>query len=505
VRVRELELKFSVHEPFTLPDVAADGAGVARVEPTGKATLRATYYDTEDLRLAREGITLRRRTGGSDAGWHLKLPLLGDHPGARDEIAAPLGAGRGVPPELRELVMAFVRTSRLQPVATLRTVRETFRLLDGQGAVVAELVDDTVSVLDGTHVVERFREIEVESTGAGIQILETVGAQLVAAGAVAGNFMPKAIRALGSRATLPPEPEPPEQVDPKSTAGQLVTAFLRTHVRALMAQDPRVRQDLPDAVHQMRVAARRLRSGLKTFKTLVDQEWATGVRDELRWLASSLGEVRDTEVLLARFVKQLEQLPDADLTARAVHAVETRLQSSLDHGAEDIRAALTSQRYLKLLDTVVAGAQAPPLTAEADGKAGDVLPPLARTAWRKLAKALDHVDEGTPDEELHQARILAKQARYTCEACALAFGKPAKRLATEITRLQDVLGEHQDAVVAAETVERMAGEPRAARDLVFSLGVLYTVQLDAAADARSQLETVWQEVDRQRYRRWLGN
>jgi CHAD domain-containing protein len=502
--VRELELKFSVHEPFALPEIAADGSGVATVEATGKTALRATYHDTDDLRLAREGITLRRRTGGSDAGWHLKLPLLGDHPGARDEIAAPLGSGRGVPPELRELVTAYVRTATLRPVATLRTVRETYRLLDAHGQVIAELVDDTVSVLDGTHIVERFREIEVESTGAGVQTLESVGAQLVAAGAVAGSFMPKAVRALGSRATLPPEPEPPQQVGPKNTAGEVVTAFLRTHVRALMAQDPRVRQNLPDAVHQMRVAARRLRSGLKTFKTLVDQEWAPGVRDELRWLASSLGEVRDTEVLLARFVKQLEQLPDADLTARAVHAVEVRLQSTLDEGADDIRAALTSQRYLTLLDALVAGAQAPPVTAEADGKAADVLPPLARKAWRKLAKALDQVDDDTPDEELHRARILAKQARYASEACALAFGKPAKRLATEITRLQDVLGEHQDSVVAAETVERMASEPRAARDLVFSLGVLYTLQIDAAAAARSELESVWQEVDRPRYLRWLG-
>lgn len=502
--MRELELKFSVHEPFTLPDVAVDGSGVATVEPTGRATLRATYYDTEDLRLAREGITLRRRTGGDDAGWHLKLPLLGDHPGARDEIAAPLGSGQGIPPELRELGTAFVRTAKLRPVATLRTERETFRLLDAHGEVIAELVDDTVSVLEGSHVVERFREIEVESTGAGVKTLESVGAHLVAAGAVAGSFMPKAVRALGSRATLPPEPAPPQRVTPKDTAGEVVTAFLRTHVRALQAQDPRVRQDLPDAVHQMRVAARRLRSGLKTFKTLVDQEWASGVRDELRWLASSLGDVRDTEVLLARFVKQLEGLPDTDLTARAVHAVETRLQTTLDAGADDIRDALTSQRYLTLLDTIVAGAQAPPLTGDADAKAADVLPPLAHNAWRKLAKALDSIGQDTPNAELHQARILAKQARYACEACALAFGKPAKRLATEITRLQDVLGEHQDAVVAAETVERMATEPRAARDLVFSLGVLYTLQVDAAVAARSELETVWQAVDRPRYRRWLG-
>lgn len=500
--MRELELKFSVHDPFTLPEIAGNGSAVATVERTAPMTLQATYYDTVDLRLARESITLRRRTGGADEGWHLKLPLLGDHPGARDEITAPLG--RSVPPQLRELVTAFVRTAALRPVAVLRTVRETHRLHESDGAVIAELVDDTVSVLEGRHVLERFRELEVESTGADASLLEAVGDQLVAAGAVPGNFMPKAVRALGSPATAPPDPEPPKPVGPKDSAGEVVTAFLRTHVRALMAQDPRVRQNAPDAVHQMRVAARRLRSGLKTFRPLLHTEWAGELRDELRWLASSLGEVRDTEVLLERFIDQLARLPDPELREQAGRLVRTRLQATLDHGATDIRAALTSTRYVRLLDALVAGAQTPPLTPDAGRRAADVLPPLALKAWRKLARALDAVDADTPDADLHEARILAKQARYAAEACALAFGKPAKRLATEITRLQDVLGEHQDATVAEETVRRLADEPRQSRQVTFTFGMLYVLQVDAAAAARAQLPEVWRDVDRRRYRRWLG-
>ena len=148
--MRELELKFSVHEPFTVPDLVSESSPVSAVSRAKRATLRATYYDTEDLRLARSGITLRRRTGGTDAGWHLKFPISGDQAGARNEITAPLD-GRSIPGELADLVTAYVRGSQLKTVATLRTTRDSFDLYADDGTVVAELVDDTVSVLEGTH------------------------------------------------------------------------------------------------------------------------------------------------------------------------------------------------------------------------------------------------------------------------------------------------------------------------------------------------------------------
>jgi CHAD domain-containing protein len=501
--VRELELKFAVHEPFTIPDVAVDGA-VASVNAQPKVELRATYYDTEDLRLAREGITLRRRTGGDDAGWHLKLPLAGDHPGARDEIARPLG-GRGVPADLRELVTAFVRGARLEPVATLRTARDTYQLVDPTGSVVALLVDDSVSVLDGDRTIERFRELEVESTGADVATLEAVGALLVDAGAVAGSFMPKAVRALGSRATTPPDPPPPAVVTRRSSAGEVVTAFLQTHVRALLTRDPLVRQGAPDSVHQMRVAARRLRSGLKTFGPLVDETWATATRTELAWLASSLGAARDTEVLLERFERQLAAVPDDVLRARALAVVRARLGEQIAAAGDETLAALSSRRYVRLLDSLVASAVQPPLTDAAAERADCALPPLAAKAWSRLAKAVSRIDDSTPDEDLHRARIIAKQARYASEACALALGKPAKRLAVEITKVQDVLGEHQDAAVATTLLADLlrTSNARSVRDTGLSFGMLYAMQLHAATAARQSLPAVWADVDRRRLRRWL--
>ncbi|HSK27908.1 MAG TPA: CYTH domain-containing protein, partial [Jiangellales bacterium] len=165
---REVERKFRVHGLFRLPELVV--GGVTGVEERGTDVLEATYHDTDDLRLAREGITMRRRTGGSDAGWHLKVPVPKAPPTVRDELRLPLDAGEpGHPPAaLLSLVQAVIRDRPVRPVATLRTERTTRMLLGDAGAPVAELVDDTVSVVDADgHVAARFRELELEEVGEG--------------------------------------------------------------------------------------------------------------------------------------------------------------------------------------------------------------------------------------------------------------------------------------------------------------------------------------------------
>ncbi len=141
--------------PTSAPSLPSGGS----VRPQDGRELRATYYDTADLRLARMGITLRYRTGESGPPWHLKLPT--GTTGVRDELAAA-GPEDAVPAELTRLVTAWVRSAPLTPVATLRTARTAWLLVDAAGETLAEVVDDTVSILDDTKVVSRFREIEVE-------------------------------------------------------------------------------------------------------------------------------------------------------------------------------------------------------------------------------------------------------------------------------------------------------------------------------------------------------
>ncbi|MDQ1710192.1 MAG: hypothetical protein QOG49_1577, partial [Frankiaceae bacterium] len=232
---------------------------------------------------------------------------------------------------------------------------------------------------------------------------------------------------------------------------------------------------------------------------------ADPVRAELRWLATSLSGARDTEVMSARLLADRETAADETVRAAAAAALERSLLAAQRRGAAALRAALDSDRYTSLLDTLVATAAAPPLTEAAAHRAGDALPPLARRAWRRLAKALDAIDGDAPDAQLHRARILAKQARYASEACSLAFGAPAARLAKEIVRVQDVLGEHQDAVVAATALQRLARTRAVLADsrLAFALGMLYCRQGQAAQHARAELPGVWRAVSRRGHRAWL--
>jgi CHAD domain-containing protein len=535
----EVERKFRVHGLYRLPDLVAAGA-VAGVEDLGVATLDATYFDTDDLRLAREGITLRRRVGGSDEGWHLKLPaVLSGDAGVREEMHLPLDAAgpEEVAPELRNLVGALVRSDVLRPVATLRTERHTFRLWvdpatvpsgedasgDGQDAPVpsehqpvALLTDDMVSVLDNDgQLVARFRELELEDLPDSDERLAAhaaggVSTTLAAAGAVTGEFVSKAVRALGPFAVAPPEVPAPDDVGPDQPAREAIRAHLARHTRKLRNADIGVRRDLPDSVHQMRVSARRLRSGLRVFRPLLDRQWADELREELAWVAGELGDYRDTEVLLERLEDHLDRLPeDVDREAARAH-MEGVLQHRLDDARERARAMLDSKRYHDVHVRLVAAVADPATTEQAARPGSEVIPPLVQQAWRKLAKEAEKLldDEhrlpgGAPDEEWHQTRILAKKARYAAEAAAPVFGSEAAAFAKQLARVTEVLGEHQDAAIAIDRIVELAHTEGVPPRAAFGLGALLGIERDNARATRESFATLWAGVSRRRWRRWL--
>jgi CHAD domain-containing protein len=206
----------------------------------------------------------------------------------------------------------------------------------------------------------------------------------------------------------------------------------------------RVRRDLPDSVHQMRVAARRLRSGLRVFRPLVDEEWSRHLRDELGWAASELGLSRDSEVLLA------------------------------------------------LLDALVDAANHPRLTEAADAPGCEALPPLFGKAWRKLAKEVKALTLHGPAEEWHETRITAKRARYAAEALVPVFGAPAKGLASALSNVTEQLGEHQDASIAQETCRALAAEFDGPTG--FALGLLHAYEGEQELVARVRLQEQWPAV-----------
>ncbi len=513
---REVERKLRVHALYRLPDLTAiDGSGVAAVEVREPLALTATYFDTADLRLARSRVTLRRREGGVDDGWHLKLPADPVDPGVRDEIRLPLAEGTDAPPAtLLTLVLSLTRGAPVEAVAVLNTARAPYDLRADDGRLVAELTDDEVSVLDGPHVAARFRELEVETRDGTDDEIDAVADALVASGAIEGGLPSKAVRALGPAAQAPPDVPAPPFAGPGDPAGLAVRAHLARGVAAFLTQDLRVRRDLPDSVHQMRVSARRLRSGLKVFGPLVDREWAYGLRSELAWAAGELGHLRDLEVLEDRLLAHLDELPavgpedTADGTAgidhtdrRDVAAAAALVRRTFDEERARARAemdeALVSDRYVALLGALVDAVREPRLTPAAEQSCTQVLPPLLAKSWRRTMRHAHALDVDGPDTPWHETRIAAKQARYTAEALAPVLGIRAKRAAKRLEQVTEQLGEHQDAVIAAHTTRRLAGARRVTSVTGFVLGLLHEHERAAAMTARQEFMRLWPEVRRE--------
>jgi CHAD domain-containing protein len=508
----ELERKYEVPEDFVLPSLAREIPALSRVDDLGEEELVATYFDTADLRLIRQGITLRRRSGGADEGWHLKLPGLAGPAGGRDEIAVPLTEGAEVPETLRRLVTMHVRSASLAPVATLRTRRRTKALVGRDDGRLAEVVDDRVegeTTAAGVSMGNTFRELEVELKGDGTaDLLDEVGKVLDAAGAASGRFTPKLARVLGPSAELGPEvPIPAERVDVDAPARDLVQADVRDHVRALMYWEPLVRRDEYDSVHKMRVSVRRLRSSLRTFAPLVDAHAVGALEPELRWLAEVLGKVRDAEVVRERLMAELAREPSQLVVGAVAARLDEHLLGSLLTHRACLLTELDGERYLALLDAVVAFAADPPLTAAAHGPVAEVLPPLVRKAWKKLRKRVGRAEAADPgqarDEALHSARKAAKQARYAGEGAVRSYGSDAGEFAKRCEAVQEALGVHQDSVVVRELLRELALSAFAAGENTLTYGVLIGREECRADRAEEDFGAAWQHASRGRYRRWL--
>jgi hypothetical protein len=175
--VNETERKYEAPAGTALPHL--DGLpAVAGTSGPEEEVLEAEYYDTDDLRLIRAGVTLRRRRGGSDQGWHLKLPLGGS---TRREIQLPLGrGGRQVPAKLAALVRVYTRGAPLRPVARISTRRQRLTLMNDAGATLAEVAADEVSAqtLGEATALSQWNEVEVELTGGGSKLLKAADERL---------------------------------------------------------------------------------------------------------------------------------------------------------------------------------------------------------------------------------------------------------------------------------------------------------------------------------------
>ncbi|MFE2167993.1 CHAD domain-containing protein [Streptomyces sp. NPDC059447] len=494
---REIERKFEFSKAKSarrgVPDLTGTAA-IAAVTEQGTVDLDAVYYDTPDQRLAADGLTLRRRTGGADEGWHLKLPVS---PGVRDEVAAPLGDT--VPRPLAALLRSRVRDSDLEPQVRLRSSRKVSHLLDADGALLAELSTDRVRAERG-ETTATWTEVEVElADGIDPALLDAVEETFRKGGLKLSDAPSKLSRALTETGTAPP-PRPRAGTPDDDTAGAHVLAYLREQRDALIAQDPAVRRNLPDSVHQMRVASRRLRSAFETHRKVLDRAATDPIGDELRWLAAELGVDRDQEVLLERIRTHLDELPRT-LQLGPVRA-RLRVWNTARRSASRRRAVavLDTPRYLALLDAVDALLAEPPLRKAAADPARTVLPKAVLRDYERLAGRVDSALALEPGHErdlaLHGARKAAKRARYAAEAAVPALGKPAERMAKAVRKVQGLLGDHQDGVVAREALRGIGAQAAGGGESAFTWGVLYAREETLAERRERELADVWAAVSK---------
>jgi CHAD domain-containing protein len=300
------------------------------------------------------------------------------------------------------------------------------------------------------------------------------------------------LRELATRVVDGPATRRPSR---KAPALMHVQARLADLQRAVLRADAGLRlRDDPEDVHDLRVATRRLRALLRTTRPMFDREWADGLRAELDVLASALGAVRDLDVLIARLEHDAAQLDQGDTVA--VSALPSLLRTRRATAFDELRSTLESDRYYALLAALEGAVQAPPVrNADFD------LVKAARKAFARTARLAKALPPDASDGDVHALRIRGKRARYAAELAAPLEGRPARRFVKRAKRFQDVLGEHQDAVLAERTIRQLA---RRLPDHAASLaaGRLLAQARQRRRGVRRRLRPEWKRLARAGRKAW---
>jgi CHAD domain-containing protein len=497
----ERERKFEAADDVRLPEVPGtsviDGSDIRLI---------ATYWDTAQRRLLRWGHMLRHRraSDGSEDRWTLKLSIPSHKKNGelrRAEIHVP-GSRLYPPAAIRLLARAVLRRGVLTPIAVIRTNRHRFELTGHDPHDRIELSDDRVSSIVGLRPGPTFRQIEIEaaSPDASALIDEASGA-LVRAGAVPTDTTKLEV-VLGAK----PEPEIAlPGTGPDVSIRDVVRFAIGSGAERLIANDPaaRIGSD-PEAIHQARVATRRLRSDLKTLEPVLERSAPDRLRDELHWIGGLLGSVRDADVLIAR-VEETGRL--SRLQPDATSTIVAELERDRRRSHRELVAALASRRYTALVETLIDAAEAPPLAEGVDGdlRARPRMRKLVDKSWRRVSRAVKRLETEPDDAALHEIRKRAKRVRYAAELAAAATDEDAgaDRLADRLADVQDVLGELQDAVVAEERLEGLVRDERITGGAAFAAGKLACAMEHARSDARNRWPAAWKAAKAKALRRWL--
>jgi CHAD domain-containing protein len=486
---REIKLDFDVDQ--LIPDLVDVAGADVVVSVLAERSLDAVYFDTADLRLTRWGCILRHR---SEEGWMVKLPDPGGDEGSGVLMRAEVrfgGAAISPPPDAIALVAPFARGGALRSVAHLHTTRKPVRVDDLDGKPIAELVEDGVTVRLPGQAEWWFQMVEIEfADERSASDVSSIVDRFVNAGAHPTS-QSKVARALGAAAAAAPDVVVPP-VSGSPTAREVIHAAIARSVESHLLHLPIARVgEGTEGVHQARVALRRLRSDLRTFSPLLDPIWAAALSAEVRWLGDRLGEVRDADVRIEVLNRVIDEEPSID-ERDAVALVEyLRIERNQAHAR--LLEALDSARCAELLDGLVGAAADPRTAPQADDPSEENIPGLVDRPWRKLRKAVGRLGPRPTHAEIHRIRIKAKRCRYAAEAVEPAMGKPARRLAKAMKRIQNSLGDLNDAIVIRAHLAATASEHK---EFSYMAGELSGLLVARAGHCEADFRQQWNKTDR---------
>lgn len=510
-RQLEVERKFTLAPDAAVPDLAAAPelaeAGVAGLSDPVTHQLRATYFDTPDLRLLAARVTLRRRTGGTDAGWHVKLPSGGQ---ARRELHHALGRSTlTVPRAVLEPLLGLLRGQPVVPVATVHTERTVRNLLSADGSVLAEVADDHVvgtalrTELEPEAYVKVWRELEVELIDGDDDVLAGAARALAAAGISPSGSASKLARVLARGVDLAPDGRAAKG---RQTGLDLVLDHLTGLLRDLARADIAIRLGEADGVHQFRVTCRRIRSILREYRSVLSREQTDPLRAELAWIGAELSYARDAEVVLEHLLAVVEAQPEE----LVIGPVRERLRAERDRAerrsVREVHRSLSGARYLRLRADLEAVLTDPPLAAHAGRTAHKVAAAALRDCSRRMRRRVGLATETTDharDAALHEVRKAAKTLRYTAEAAETVrragrdrdvIGE-ATRLREAMKEVQEHLGNRQDTVVSRQECLRLGAEADAAGESSWTYGRLFTLEEARAAESEARFWLLWDDLD----------
>lgn len=489
-RQLEIETKLELDPDAALPTLAKRkrlaAVGAVQVAEPVIHHLDAVYYDTDRLDLLRSRITLRRRTGGSDAGWHLKLPAV---EGARTEIGLPLSAGDGtaVPAEIGDLVLGAARGRPLAPVGRVLNERTVRHLLDAAGAVLIEVADDHVTGISlADDRTRRWREVEAEIVGGTREQLAATVEVLVSGGARPASSPSKLARALDYR-----RPEPRRN----RSAGDVVVVYVARQTELLITADRAVRDGSPSAALDSRAVCRRIASVLTVFAPLFEGVALPALRDSLRAASATFDGARDVQAARQRLVDQLAEEP-APYRDRARTRLEQACAGRLARATERAGQFLTGPDYLSMLRGLDELAATPPLAKRAQRAPARELTSLLTAGWRRLTELAEAaLADPARTSPLQEVGDWATTMRYAAESTVGTLGPDAAVLATSLEELQESIEEHLDARRAADLLASLAIEGDTDGVAGFIFGRLHAVEQNLAHAAVDDFTDAWDRIE----------